>query len=219
MARGDRAVYSIGAVARLLGVPPATLRSWQERYGLVVPERSAGGQRLFSREQLEQLRFVAAQIDSGVSTADAHRLLEERRASGGPLLPLSTAGEEQICVLLAERDPRAAEFAEFFLQTEGYAVLTALDVETAEVCCAERPVQLAVVDLLLSAGAGLRLCTVLKERWPGISLVAVSTFASRDDAVRAGADAFLQKPVDPLQLVSTVKDLLGRSAFLQRGGL
>ena len=33
-------------------------------------------------------------------------------------------------------------------------------------------------------------------------------------AVEAGADAFLLKPLEPLQLVSTVRDLLGSSAFL-----
>jgi DNA-binding response OmpR family regulator len=33
-----------------------------------------------------------------------------------------------------------------------------------------------------------------------------------------GADAFLRKPVDPLELVSTVKDLLGASALVARPG-
>ena len=38
---------------------------------------------------------------------------------------------------------------------------------------------------------------------------------SRDEALAAGADAFLQKPLEPLKLVSTVKDLLGASAYLR----
>jgi hypothetical protein len=53
-----RAIYSIGAVGQMLGIPPATLRTWEERYGLPVPERSPGGHRLYSRDQVEQLRFV-----------------------------------------------------------------------------------------------------------------------------------------------------------------
>jgi CheY-like chemotaxis protein len=36
----------------------------------------------------------------------------------------------------------------------------------------------------------------------------------RDAALEAGASAFLQKPLEPLQLVSVVKDLLGTSSFL-----
>ena len=39
---GNRGVYSIGAVARMLDVPAATIRNWEERYATVVPERSEG---------------------------------------------------------------------------------------------------------------------------------------------------------------------------------
>ena len=51
------------------------------------------------------------------------------------------------------------------------------------------------------------------ERAP--ACLAISALEARDEAIAAGADAFLQKPLDPLQFVSTVKDLLGTSAFLR----
>jgi DNA-binding response OmpR family regulator len=44
----------------------------------------------------------------------------------------------------------------------------------------------------------------------------VSAVEAQDAAIDAGADAFLHKPLHPLQLVSTVRDLLGSSAFLAR---
>ena len=69
-----RSGYSIGAVAAMLGVPPATLRTWEERYGVVSPDRTQAGQRLYSRAQLEDLRFVASEMKRGMSAADAHRL-------------------------------------------------------------------------------------------------------------------------------------------------
>jgi CheY-like chemotaxis protein len=47
-----------------------------------------------------------------------------------------------------------------------------------------------------------------------VPVIAVSALASRDQAIEAGADAFLLKPLEPLQFVSTVRDLLGSSAFL-----
>ncbi|HXJ62425.1 MAG TPA: MerR family transcriptional regulator, partial [Actinomycetota bacterium] len=71
-------IYSIGAVARMVGVPTATLRTWEERYELVVPERSPGGHRLYTRDQVEQLRFVLRHIERGLQPADAHRLLADR---------------------------------------------------------------------------------------------------------------------------------------------
>ena len=43
----DRTVplFSIGAVARMLDLSAATIRTWETRYGDVVPQRSQGGQR------------------------------------------------------------------------------------------------------------------------------------------------------------------------------
>jgi DNA-binding transcriptional MerR regulator len=58
-------VYSIGAVARMLGIPPATLRTWEERYGLPVPERSPGGHRLYSRDQTEDAIEVKQLEEAG----------------------------------------------------------------------------------------------------------------------------------------------------------
>ena len=72
-------IYSIGAVVKMLGVPAQTLRSWEDRYGQIIPERSVGGQRLYTREQVDQLRFVLEELDRGMQPGDAHRLLEERR--------------------------------------------------------------------------------------------------------------------------------------------
>ena len=212
----DLPVYSIGAVERMLGIPAATVRNWEERYGLVKPERSGGGHRLYTRTQVEQLRFVKERLDGGLQPAEAHRLLGERLERGGDLH--STDEEEpapRLLILLAERDPYAAEFAEFFLRTEGYEVVLALDADDAARKFEQRLPQLAVIELLISGGTGGELCQRLKDAGAPACL-AISTLEARDQALGAGADAFLHKPLDPLQFVSTVKDLLGQSAFLQR---
>jgi DNA-binding transcriptional MerR regulator len=215
----NRPLYSIGAVAAMLGSTPATLRSWEERYDIVAPERTEAGRRLYSRDDIEHLQFVKAKVDQGFSAADAHRLLRERL--GRPERPLRTgphAGEApKLLVLLAERDPYGAELSEYFLRTEGYVVELALSAEDAERSFRERCPALAIVDLLISGGAGPDLCRTLKQR-AAVPVLAVSSLDGREPAFAAGADAFLQKPLDPLQLVSAVKDLLGRSA-LSRGGV
>jgi DNA-binding transcriptional MerR regulator len=215
VAQGDRAIYSMGAVERMLGIPAATVRNWEERYGLVKPERSAGGHRLYTRAQVEQLRFVKERLDRGLQPAEAHRLLGEELGRGGDFRgPEEGEPGPRLLILLAERDPYAAEFAEFFLRTEGYEVVVALDADDAARKLERRLPQLAVVELLISGGAGGELCRRLKGAGVAACL-AISTLEARDQALAAGADAFLQKPLEPLQLVSTVKDLLGESAFLQ----
>jgi CheY-like chemotaxis protein len=210
MPRDNRPVFSIGAVARMTGVPAATLRAWEDRYRLVVPQRSPGGHRLYTREQVEQIRYVAARVGEGMQPGDAHRLLDLRKEDRMP--PAPAEGAPRLLILLAERDPHAAAFSEYFLGTEGYGVLTAMSAADAEALVeTERP-DLVVLDLLISGGEGLTLCRRLTQDGGG-RVLAISTLETREAALDAGADAFLQKPIDPLQLVSTVRDLLGASAL------
>jgi DNA-binding transcriptional MerR regulator len=210
----SRPLYSIGAVAQMLGIPSATLRTWEERYQLPAPARSPGGHRVYSRDQVEQLRFVKALIDQGIPPADAHRLLAERVAAGSVSLGAPEAAGTRLLILLAERDPYAAELAEYFLRTEGYEVAAALDAAEAARKFEELTPSMTVIDLLISPGGGMELCRQLKQR-SGAPVLAISTLETSDEALEAGADGFLQKPLDPLQLVSAIKDLLGASAFLR----
>jgi len=212
-AAGDRPVYSISAVARMVDVPVATLRTWEDRYGQVVPVRDASSRRLYSRHQVEQLRFIRARISEGVSAADAHRLLAEREETGQPLLPSSPGPASRLLIQLAESDTYAAEFEEYFLKTEGFEVeVTPTEAAAREAFAAARPA-VVIVEVLISGGAGLDLCRYFREQ-DGVAIVAVSVVEAMDAAIDAGADAFLRKPLDPLQLVSTVRDLLGSSALL-----
>jgi DNA-binding transcriptional MerR regulator len=214
---GNRPIYSIGAVAQMLDVPAATLRAWDERYGVVRPARSEGTHRLYTRDQVEQLRYLKSQIDAGLSTADAHRLLAEELGSGQLAVDIdSSDGRPSPRVLIAERDPYAADLAEYFLKTEGYDVRVALDAARARLEFDERVPDVVIIDLLISGGAGFRLCRELCDTG-SVHVLAVSALDSADAALNAGASAFLQKPLEPLQLVSVVRDLLGTSALARTG--
>lgn len=205
-------IYSIGAVAKMLGVPPQTLRTWEDRYGQVVPERSPGGQRLYSRDQVDQLQFIAEQLERGMQPAAAHRLLVERDH-----FPVEqrVSRETPHTILLAERDRYAADIADYLLRTEGYATRIALTAAAAREVLDEDAPSLAVIDLLISGGAGGELGRYAQKH-RGVPVLAVSALDSRDEALAGGAAAFLLKPLDSLQLLSTVRDLLGTSAYLRR---
>jgi CheY-like chemotaxis protein len=201
----------------MLEIPVATIRNWEERYASIVPERSPGGHRLYSRDDVERLRFIATEVSRGLSAADAHRLLAEHMAGGGPAIGDGPGVGTRVLVLVAERDPVAADLQQFFLRTEGYEVHLALAVGEAEERWLESSPQLAIVELMISGGQGAELCRRLKQHDAG-AVLAISVLEARDEALAAGADAFLQKPLDPLELVSTVKDLLGASALVARHG-
>jgi DNA-binding transcriptional MerR regulator len=211
----EQAIYSIGAVAHMLDVPTSTLRGWEERYGVVTPNRSHGSQRLYSRSQVEQLRFIKTQMEAGNSAADAHRLLTQHM-SGGPvrLSGAEPKGERRILILLAERDSYAADLAEYFLRTEGYDVCIALDATQARLLFDKRSPDLVVIDLLISGGAGFRLCAEFTAKGSA-PVLAVASIDQPDEAMLSGAAAFLPKPLEPLKLVSAVRDLLGTSALVR----
>jgi DNA-binding transcriptional MerR regulator len=154
---GSRGVYSIGAVARMLAIPVATIRNWEERYATIVPERSVGGHRLYSRDQVEQLRFIAAEVSEGLSAADAHRLLTDQSEGGQRLSDDGPSARPRLLVLVAERDPAAAELEHFFLRTEGYEVTLALTADDAEERWLESRPRLAIVELMISGASG-RIC-------------------------------------------------------------
>ncbi len=205
----SEAIYSIGAVSRMLGIPSATLRAWEDRYGVVVPERSLGGQRLYTRSQIEQLTFIGGSMAAGSSAADAHRVLGERVAAGQGVV--GSAMSDSVLVLLAERDPFAAELTEYLLRTEGFEVILALDAAESRRLFEDRQPAIVVLDLMISAGRGVALCRALADQ--GAHVIAVSSLEQRARALDAGADVFLQKPLETLQLVSAVRDLLGTSAL------
>jgi CheY-like chemotaxis protein len=207
-------LYSIGAVERMVGVPAATLRSWEARYGLIAPDRTPGGHRLYSRLQVDDLRFVVDRVGEGVSPTDAHRMLEGRRATGAGDRPAEVA--RGAVVLVAERDRFAAELTEYFLRTEGYETTVAMSADEVEAVFDRQRPRVVLVDLLLEGVKGLELCRRLSAE-PGTHVVAVSVLDQREEALAEGASAFLSKPIRPLELVSTVRDLLGDSAFLVRG--
>jgi DNA-binding transcriptional MerR regulator len=210
VALSDHGIYSIGALARMLDVSPTTLRSWEERYGVVVPERSAGSQRLYSRDHFDQLKFVCQQMRSGLTAADAHRALAARLAGKQQFMVAAHEGFAERTIALVERDAYASELAEFFLRTEGYDVYVVRTAADAQRLVTERDVDLAIVDLMIERGAGLPLCEQFRD---DVCLLAVSALDQQDRALAAGAQGFIRKPLDPLALVSAVRDLIGTSAI------
>jgi DNA-binding response OmpR family regulator len=164
---------------------------------------------------VEQLAFVRAQMSQGASAADAHRLLAERAETGLPLAPRAARPAPRLLILVAESDPYAAEFEEYFLKTEGFEVQVALGEDAARDAFASAAPAVVIVEVLISGGEGLALCRFFREQ-DGVAVVVVSAVDVTERAFDAGADAFLCKPLDPLQLVSTVRDLLRSSAFLAR---
>jgi transposase-like protein len=93
---GVTGLLEIGAVARELGVAPSTLRTWERRYGLIVPRRGRQGQRLYDHDQVVMLRRILSQVRRGTRASLAHDLAvspQSIRTVRVQLLPTTAAPE------------------------------------------------------------------------------------------------------------------------------
>src|SRR5512142_2436881 len=67
--------FRIQAAAELSGVPAATLRAWERRYGVPVPRRTASAYRLYNADDVELVRRMRLLVEDGVSPAEAARVV------------------------------------------------------------------------------------------------------------------------------------------------
>ncbi|GLO48356.1 MerR family transcriptional regulator [Pseudomonas putida] len=67
----------IGELARRTGVNPVTLRAWERRYGLLKPQRTAKGHRLYPLEQVERVEAILAWLQRGASVGQVRELLDK----------------------------------------------------------------------------------------------------------------------------------------------
>ncbi len=64
-------LYNIKAVVQATNISPSTLRAWERRYNVCQPQRSASGYRLYSDQDIAIIRWLKAQVDSGMSISQA----------------------------------------------------------------------------------------------------------------------------------------------------
>ena len=66
---------NIAALAQRTGVPPDTLRKWEQRYSILRPDRTAGGQRRYSERDVARVEWLRERLDEGYRIGEAATLL------------------------------------------------------------------------------------------------------------------------------------------------
>lgn len=125
---------SIAEVERDTGLPRATVRIWERRYGFPAPGRDSRGERCYPDDQVEQLRWMRQLLDQGHRPAKliAAGAQEVKRLATGPgAAPKRVArsrGAEVLLRLLREHDARAVkQELEARLQRSGLARFAATE--------------------------------------------------------------------------------------------
>ncbi|MCK6186162.1 MULTISPECIES: MerR family transcriptional regulator [unclassified Pseudomonas] len=71
----------IREVARQTGVNAVTLRAWERRYGLIVPQRTPKGHRLFSADHVQRIHTILTWLNRGVPVSQVKNLIDSAQAS------------------------------------------------------------------------------------------------------------------------------------------
>jgi MerR family transcriptional regulator, light-induced transcriptional regulator len=120
--------YRIHTVSELTGVPEATLRAWERRYAVPVPERTPSGYRLYSHRDVELVKRMRELTDKGMAPVDAARLVASGTETRPPVAtstdtdPYATCAE-RIVEATRRMDPPA-------LETEVRLAMTLTDAPT-----------------------------------------------------------------------------------------
>jgi MerR family transcriptional regulator, light-induced transcriptional regulator len=84
--------YRIKSVAALTGLTTSTLRAWERRYGLISPDRTHGGYRVYTDDDVARLTRIKSLLDNGFKVSEAIALVTRE----APPLPRSDASAESL---------------------------------------------------------------------------------------------------------------------------
>lgn len=117
------------------------------------------------------------------------------------------------CVMVVDDDPFVMKLLKHYLCEEDYLIHFVENGEKALNTLKEHPVDLAVVDVIMPGMNGFDLCRAIKakDEWSSIPVIMATTLSEKTDrieSIHAGADEFLTKPIDALELRTRIKALL-----------
>ena len=121
-------------------------------------------------------------------------------------------------ILVCDDDKAIVEAIEIYLSQEGYHILKAYDGEQALKILETEEVHLLVIDVMMPRLDGIRATLKIREKHsiPIIILSAKSEDVDKILGLNVGADDYVTKPFNPLELVARVKSQLRR--YTQLGG-
>lgn len=122
-------------------------------------------------------------------------------------------------ILVCDDDKDIVEAIEIYLAQEGHHILKAYDGEQAIRVLQNQPVDLLIIDVMMPKLDGIRATLKIREKnaLPIIILSAKSEDADKILGLNVGADDYVTKPFNPLELVARVKSQLRR--YTQLGAM
>lgn len=119
-----------------------------------------------------------------------------------------------MCILLADADQEIVDLLNIYLINEGYEVIHAADGhQTKQLLMADESIELLICDSSLPKKTGLELVKEIREENNNIPIILISESCEDYDKIEgliAGADDYITKPFNPLEVIARVKTILRR---------
>ena len=120
-------------------------------------------------------------------------------------------------ILIVDDEKSIADLVEVYLTNEGYHVYKFYTAAEALSCIETQALSLVILDVMLPDMDGFALCQKIREThlFPIIMLTAKSEDTDKIMGLSLGADDYITKPFGIMELISRVKALLRRSAYVE----
>lgn len=115
-------------------------------------------------------------------------------------------------IIIVDDEKEIADLVSLYLRNENFTVFPCYTAEEALACIQTEKLDMAILDVMLPGTDGLTLCRKIRERYtyPIIMLTAKSQELDKITGLTLGADDYITKPFQPLELVARVKAQLRR---------
>jgi DNA-binding NtrC family response regulator len=127
--------------------------------------------------------------------------------------PVSASAASSANILVIDDEAGIRESLELLLTLEGYSVRMAADGEEGLRILEQDNFDLMLLDLALPGQSGIELLPQIKERHPDLPVIMITAYGTVDnvvEAVRAGAENFVQKPWDNEKLLADIRSAVAR---------
>ncbi len=116
-------------------------------------------------------------------------------------------------ILLIEDEEHIRKFVKISLKREGFNVVEEETGELGIEAVAKEGPDIVILDIMLPGIDGYKVCEILKKNYPQIGIIMLTARAQDGDKIMGleyGADHYMIKPFNPLELIAIIKSLLRR---------
>ena len=123
-------------------------------------------------------------------------------------------------ILVLDDEKEIADLVEVYLKNENYNVYKFYNSEEAIKCIDKESLDMAILDIMIAGKNGFEICRYIREKGLKFPIIMLTAKIEDNDKIKGltlGADDYITKPFNPLELIARVKSQLRRYTLYNEG--